>query len=917
MSSRADRGRGKTMKAFALVALFVMAAAAPAGTGEISFSAKPTATKDGEKVKISFTVSAPTDAAVFVENAQGKIVRHLVAGVLGGANPPPEPLKPGLAQTVEWDGRADYGKPCSESNSALLQGKPAEGGPFKVRVALGLGAKYDKVLSSRPTSFAGQISLAVAPDGTLYARVNTSDAIFGHCQIVALNRDGSYRRTLMPFPATADGKEGRGLPVMELDGRTAPVKSYAGDISSWGGPLLSSMAVSPDGKTLYSLSGGILRLATELGSADGHASIRLPDKVGALPFKGGFANEACLAIASDGKSLFFTGLKADQYDNKKLAGAVYRVKLPECAEIEAFFGEPGKPGSDQTHLGATPAGLDCDGKGNLLIADPANKRVVAVSESDGKFQGELKVDRGSLHGLGVDRKTGAVFGCFKEGVVKYSGWKDGQKVADLPIRLKGWYWPSRLAVDSSGDRAVVWISWGDAGQLVRAEDLGGKFDIKEISPGWRDGAPDECYVGMVVDRLTKEVYARNGAYGGRLERVDDATGKVDAVYPAGAAGNGQGWGFQYTPGPNGNIYGMCWEHKFAQWDRTGKPVAWTEPRIPTPEELKSYDYDKVPSKAPHVAYVAVAMCAQPHGLGVRWSDGHLFVIEPRGFTQAMGGRTMKALHEFLPSGKRITTETSPVIWKLSDAAVGPKFDAAGNIYVAEALRPKGWQLPAEIRKHLEARGVKGPQAQKEYINLYGSIVKFSPKGGMVHWPTRKGDVPPINGPDPFDGEPKLDPGLKSFEAECIGWGQISPVKITGAEWIHPGIGNVGFLRCNCENVTFDVDEFGRTFFADLSLFKVRAIDAGGNAVASFGSYGNPENCGPDSPVIDPTTKQLRPRRPDDPKDLKSPFAEPEIALAHPASVGATDKHLYIGDASNRRLLRCKLVYAAEESCTVP
>ena len=58
------------------------------------------------------------------------------------------------------------------------------------------------------------------------------------------------------------------------------------------------------------------------------------------------------------------------------------------------------------------------------------------------------------------------------------------------------------------------------------------------------------------------------------------------------------------------------------------------------------------------------------------------------------------------------------------------------------------------------------------------------------------------------------------------------------------------------------------------------------------------------------------RRPEDPRDLKSPFAEPEIALANPASVGVVNRHLYIGDPSNRRLLRAKLVYAAEESCPV-
>ena len=166
----------------------------PALAGEIGFSTKPTATKDGDRTKITFAVSAPTDVAVFVENAQGKIVRHLVAGVLGGQNPPPEPLKPGLSQTVEWDGKANYGK-------------PAEGGPFKVRVALGLGAKYDKVLSSRPLSFAGSCALGAGPDGALYLRHQYMPSVWHHTQIIALNRDGSYRRTLLPFASTADSAE--------------------------------------------------------------------------------------------------------------------------------------------------------------------------------------------------------------------------------------------------------------------------------------------------------------------------------------------------------------------------------------------------------------------------------------------------------------------------------------------------------------------------------------------------------------------------------------------------------------------------------------------------------------------------------------------------------------------------------------
>ena len=311
------------------------------------------------------------------------------------------------------------------------------------------------------------------------------------------------------------------------------------------------------------------------------------------------------------------------------------------------------------------------------------------------------------------------------------------------------------------------------------------------------------------------------------------------------------------------------------------------------------------------------MCAQPHVLGVRWSDGHLFVIEPKGFQQGMGGRAMKTMQEYLPSGKRLTTDASPVLWKVSDAAIGPKFDAAGNIYISEAVRPKGWHYPPEIQKHLDSKGFKG--VHDSYIKLYGSIVKFSPKGGMIDFPKGGKGGEWWQGPDPFEGQPTLAPELKTTEVECYGWGQVrGPIKVTGAEWIHPGMGNAGTLMfmCNCENPTFDVDEFGRTFFPDMPLFRVRVIDTAGNAITHFGGYGNPENCGPDSPVVDPKTGQVRARQADDPKDLKSPFADPEIALAHPASVGATDKYVYIGDAGNRRLLRARLVYAAEESCEI-
>src|SRR5262249_4918100 len=117
-----------------------------------SFTKKPTTIQMGDKLKINFAVSRETDVAVFIEDANGRIIRHVVAGVLG--KNPPAPLKPNtLEQTIEWDGKADWGK-------------PAGNGPFQVRVALGLGTRYDKIVMGDPMSIGSVVGMAAGPDGT-------------------------------------------------------------------------------------------------------------------------------------------------------------------------------------------------------------------------------------------------------------------------------------------------------------------------------------------------------------------------------------------------------------------------------------------------------------------------------------------------------------------------------------------------------------------------------------------------------------------------------------------------------------------------------------------------------------------------------------------------------------------------------
>jgi len=175
-----------------LCALLLAGAAARAG--DASFSAKPTAAKAGDGVKIAFTLAVPADVEVAVLGADGKVVRHLAAGVLGAKNPPPAPLKEGLAQELAWDGKDDFGK-------------PAAGGPFKVRVRAGFGARFGRFIGADPCNFGDTAawpashSMATDEDGNLYLASGRSMGNQGTMTVRVFDSEGRYLREVAPFPA--------------------------------------------------------------------------------------------------------------------------------------------------------------------------------------------------------------------------------------------------------------------------------------------------------------------------------------------------------------------------------------------------------------------------------------------------------------------------------------------------------------------------------------------------------------------------------------------------------------------------------------------------------------------------------------------------------------------------------------------
>lgn len=68
---------------------------------EVSFATPPRASRSGDQVRIEFSVDRPTDVAVYIEDADGNVVRHLIAGVLG--ENPPEPLVPDSRSQADED----------------------------------------------------------------------------------------------------------------------------------------------------------------------------------------------------------------------------------------------------------------------------------------------------------------------------------------------------------------------------------------------------------------------------------------------------------------------------------------------------------------------------------------------------------------------------------------------------------------------------------------------------------------------------------------------------------------------------------------------------------------------------------------------------------------------------------------------
>ncbi len=870
-----NKGRGPAMKTllnavFVAVGLVCALAGGEANAQSgATFTTPPSARKAGDKTVISFAVNAGTDVAVYVLDAKGKAVRHLVAGVIGGKGTPPPPLKPGLSQSIEWDGKND-------------RGEPASGGPFKVRVVAGMKPSLEGFLLYNPDAIPRLQTLAAAPGGEVY--VFHSDSVSngnqGGLKIRVIDREGHYKRMLLPYPADLPYEKVQPLGAFkDEEGRLVPLLQNYQTLSLWPdvtgvrGRTLSTAcpAVDSKGTVHWLIRGG------RMLSLDSRGGCPYGEFIGPELFPGDKTmtindryktESATMAVGEGDKYVYISGLHRTA-KGKKGGGSipcVYRVDLAARAKPEVFAGKPDQPGTKGESLTA-PVGVAC-AEGLVYVADAKAGRIVAFKEADGSVVGEIKAE--APHYIGVDAASGAVYAVCgpnvnKPNLVKFDGIRSGKEVCrvTLPASTHTKVINHRIAVDSSAKPVRIWatiMAFRNV-RFCQVDDAGGKLTVNDAfrprTSKW-SGIPQD----LMVDRERGELYVRG------VTRFDDATGKIKDEVFQGKAKRDLGWGgYTAVPMADGSLvtFGNGKQGGLKRWAHDGKPLSWEGASTNGPQPtgiLKSI------------------MTLGPVG-GITALGNEFYIVSPK---DNKGQTTLLNVHGL--DGRKKRT----VVWGVNVRST-PRLDARGNVYLATPVKPKGKYAPA----FFDGKLPKVRSYQNSYNYLYGSIVKFPPSGGAMYYTGAKGGA---YGPEDVPAEIKKKPRT-AFSYPCKAFGAVTDGEAQGAEWIRFGFAPFsskwggGTAFCHCENSAFDADPFGRVFYPNLGQFRVEMVDTNNNVIGTFGHYGNQDSGGPDATV-----------------------KKPEIPLAWPAYVAVSDNYAYVSDSINLRIARVKLGYGADRTCSV-
>jgi sugar lactone lactonase YvrE len=855
---------------------------------EVIFSTKPVITKAGDTVKINFTVSKATDVEICAISAEGKIICHIAAGVLGAELPPPLPLKTGLTQEIIWDGKDNFGKKVENISN------------LNIRVRAGMKPVFDGFVGASPYSlctvrYAPIRGMVLDSQGNLYV-LEVAYNGSGSADVRVFDRSGNYVKSLMPFPANLNKAEVAPFGLID-DGSPFVVPRNQGNLWAYlydsfpkgysraYGPLnIKLNAITPDGTLMFldETFRVLCRINSKNGSAIGsNFGVSLwaegDKRYNDYAAKGGTPS---MVVSSDGKTLYFTGFALAAEKGKKLSndlpdGRVYKCSIEKIGQgLETFVDislpeklAPPVSGWANAMSSSSMQGLATDSKGNLYVCDSANGAVHRF-DSAGKETGALAFPNASK--VVIDDKSQTVYVLTRGKTLvlaKFSSCEAGAKLlAKLELIGTNENEESFLAVDFGGAKPQVWLGNANGSKeghgLLRIEDNGSEFKILEDVSN-RDPMSLRGVDRITVDPETDDVYVSNGWI--NIYRYAGLTGKYngdlkgDKMDPLVAT--------DVTVSPDGYVYiqqGPSFSGSFQRLDKNLKPA----PLKGSGKDIFGWVFGRygqgyctkgsvVDYKGRLLTLGMLAWCE--YFVSTYDLDGNFIPGPILAKSQIERLKTQPDHGDLKPLGDRGIN--SALIGPVTAASGGIKIDKEGSVYLGLNLFPEGFKPPTGFEK------------DKAYATMIGSVVKFNPKGGGLI------EGKPIGKASSYNGVEKIYPGYGSF---------------SGSDE------NKDAGNCVCRSPRFDLDPYGRLYLPNTATFNVRILDNSGNEICNIGHYGNF-----DSQWV-----------PEGSKDGKPIVDTPEIPLAWPLSVGVSDKMIYIGDLYNRRVVRVAKKFTIEELCKI-
>lgn len=907
------------------------------------FTEKPGVVRNGDTVTISFAVKDYCDVTVAVEDAKGRIIRHLASGVLGRNAPPPF-KKDALRQSLVWDSKTDKEQYVDRNAK------------FTVRVSLGLKPQLERSLYWSPhklVSYAPSL-MAAAPEGVYVYDAGSGRGSFTPW-LRLLDHDGRYVHTLYPFPASDVEKvEGLNWVTYPPDNRRFPLKTGLGQCTLL--PMSDDSKLSlVVGKDHVYLIGDRVQMIAKPGS--GKPSKLNGPRLATSQAEGRdrvfWFKPAAGAISPDGRWLYLTAYCGSGAFREYMSfpddylPCVMRMPADLSEKPTLLIGgttiirdkAPAHPPADSVLV--NPTAIACDKDGRIHVAD-IGRDMLLVFSPDGKLLHEVKTSWPQR--ISISPKTGEIWvTCWAlRTAITFWANRAGESCATLPRHLNDvtlrQFSPCQ---DNAAPRPVAACPLPPVDRGDMRHQHQATMDTFSPSPRlWFAPTPglgggnkwETCNtrilelkdgkLGTLADfhawARRDVVQTRPPRYGRQRPYVNPADGCVyiaEQIYPTVVA-DVQCFDQLVKINPNTggtSIVGLPFDTEDLAFDIDGRAYLRTESVVARYDSTTwrevPFDYgDELPGVS-HYGLHPGNVISGTLFHGGRGASGKLggMSVNAKGdiacwfYSTSASSVELDSENPEAGRGKRNQFKTGGQEWqpqifpgRSTDAFIHI-WDKHGKMKVEDAVPGIAECTDIKMDKDNNLYLLAGAQSQfdgKVYPNpLIGSLIKVAPKAAKI-LSTR---APVALGPG---SRPKRAPDWTTWNSAS--W-------LEGGAWIYGGVGGSaasGICKCHCEaNSGMAIDYFARSFATAFHRFDVVVLDSAGNDVVRIGRYGNVEDGVP-------LVKDGGPANPRSIGGDETTFISPKWMAVE------SDHRLFVADRGNHRVASIRLGYHAEERVAV-